>query len=213
MANIIPSTTMPGNPTSTAASGPRAAHQAGILEGSNPSKYDSKNPIIIFIIQVCSLFESIQRPSKPTCLSTPGWHHHYLLPHPPLPPFQDSATQSHCRDHWRYSAGSFGIRSHPRLYRCHIPFRFHTYPLARRQSGPGTLPILGRFGGRHALAGIELEDSAECGSCGYGSSLWFGMCDCIRSLSYISRRIRIGADQLWHLYAVRWRGHGHHCKC
>ncbi|KAL9582758.1 MAG: hypothetical protein Q9203_005360, partial [Teloschistes exilis] len=38
-------------PTSTAGSGPRAAHQAGILEGSNPSKYDSKNPIIIFIIQ------------------------------------------------------------------------------------------------------------------------------------------------------------------
>ena len=34
----------------TAAS--RAVAQGGILEGANPSKYDSKNPIIIFIIQV-----------------------------------------------------------------------------------------------------------------------------------------------------------------
>ncbi|KAK5008090.1 hypothetical protein LTR28_004449, partial [Elasticomyces elasticus] len=29
----------------------RAAAQGGILEGSNPSHYDSKNPIIMFIIQ------------------------------------------------------------------------------------------------------------------------------------------------------------------
>ncbi|KAK6438223.1 hypothetical protein LTR95_005584, partial [Oleoguttula sp. CCFEE 5521] len=29
----------------------RAAPQGGILEGSNPSHYDSKNPIILFIIQ------------------------------------------------------------------------------------------------------------------------------------------------------------------
>jgi len=30
----------------------RAAPQGGILEGGNPSHYDPKNPIIIFIIQV-----------------------------------------------------------------------------------------------------------------------------------------------------------------
>jgi hypothetical protein len=30
----------------------RATPQGGILEGSNPSKYDPKNPIILFIIQV-----------------------------------------------------------------------------------------------------------------------------------------------------------------
>ena len=38
--------------TSAAASSTlRAAPQGGILEGSNPTVYDSKNPIIIFIIQ------------------------------------------------------------------------------------------------------------------------------------------------------------------
>jgi len=30
----------------------RANKQGGILESANPSEYDSKNPIIIFIIQV-----------------------------------------------------------------------------------------------------------------------------------------------------------------
>ena len=30
----------------------RAAAQGGILEGANPSKYDPKNPVIMFIIQV-----------------------------------------------------------------------------------------------------------------------------------------------------------------
>jgi len=30
----------------------RATPQGGILEGGNPSKYDPKNPITIFIIQV-----------------------------------------------------------------------------------------------------------------------------------------------------------------
>lgn len=38
--------------SATASSTLRAAPQGGILEGGNPSKYDSKNPIIIFIIQV-----------------------------------------------------------------------------------------------------------------------------------------------------------------
>ncbi|KAL8756757.1 MAG: hypothetical protein Q9199_002714 [Rusavskia elegans] len=37
------------SPTPT--NGSRAAHQGGILEGANPAHYDSKNPIIVFIIQ------------------------------------------------------------------------------------------------------------------------------------------------------------------
>ncbi|KAL8639627.1 MAG: hypothetical protein Q9226_008853, partial [Calogaya cf. arnoldii] len=37
--------------SSPPAGGVRAAHQGGILEGANPSHYDSKNPIILFIIQ------------------------------------------------------------------------------------------------------------------------------------------------------------------
>lgn len=30
----------------------RAAPQGGILEGGNPTVYDSKNPIVLFVIQV-----------------------------------------------------------------------------------------------------------------------------------------------------------------
>jgi hypothetical protein len=38
--------------TSSVASSPTVAPQGGILEGGNPSHYDPKNPIVIFIIQV-----------------------------------------------------------------------------------------------------------------------------------------------------------------
>jgi hypothetical protein len=33
-------------------SGTRAAHQGGILEGADPSEFNPKDPIIVFIIQV-----------------------------------------------------------------------------------------------------------------------------------------------------------------
>jgi len=54
----------------------RATPQGGILEGANPSSYDPKNPIIMFIIQVS--FES----SRGTVFSLTalGRHHHHLLP-------------------------------------------------------------------------------------------------------------------------------------
>lgn len=38
--------------TATATGSVRAAPQGGILEGGNPTHYDSKNPIVLFIIQV-----------------------------------------------------------------------------------------------------------------------------------------------------------------
>ncbi|KAL8714438.1 MAG: hypothetical protein Q9220_001771 [cf. Caloplaca sp. 1 TL-2023] len=44
-------TSMATKPSPTAATGHRAVHQGGILEGANPSVYDPKNPIIMFIIQ------------------------------------------------------------------------------------------------------------------------------------------------------------------
>ncbi|KAL8856560.1 MAG: hypothetical protein Q9178_006875 [Gyalolechia marmorata] len=52
MTSIVPplvTGTASSSPTPT--SGVRAAHQGGILEGANPSHYDYKNPIIVFIIQ------------------------------------------------------------------------------------------------------------------------------------------------------------------
>jgi hypothetical protein len=45
------------NATTTTSGALRAPPQGGILEGGNPSQYDPKNPIILFIIQV-SFFKS-----------------------------------------------------------------------------------------------------------------------------------------------------------
>ncbi|MCJ1430415.1 K(+)/H(+) antiporter [Sticta canariensis] len=53
MASVITSVvtaTVTAKPTTTSATS-RAASQGGILEGLNPSKYDPKNPLILFIIQ------------------------------------------------------------------------------------------------------------------------------------------------------------------
>lgn len=56
MASVITSvvtatvTAKPATPSASASS--RATHQGGIIEGTNPSRYDPKNPIIMFIIQV-----------------------------------------------------------------------------------------------------------------------------------------------------------------
>lgn len=44
--------------TATATGSVRATPQGGILEGGNPTHYDSKNPIVLFIIQVMVLFTS-----------------------------------------------------------------------------------------------------------------------------------------------------------
>lgn len=40
--------------TATATSAVKVAPQGGILEGGNPSEYDPKNPLVLFIIQVSS---------------------------------------------------------------------------------------------------------------------------------------------------------------
>lgn len=91
---------------STASSTSRAAAQGGILEGSNPSTYDPKNPIIIFIIQV-SLKFAIPAPPKLTFLQ--GWHYPHLLSITSLSSLKDKAAPSHCRSHRR---GPFGPLCH-----------------------------------------------------------------------------------------------------
>ena len=47
----------------------RAPNQGGILQGSNPSAYDPKNPILVFIIQV-SLFPYPPRTPRADPLSS-----------------------------------------------------------------------------------------------------------------------------------------------
>lgn len=48
LSKTAAATSAAASPSSTQ----RATAQAGILEGSNPSEYDPKNPIFVFIIQV-----------------------------------------------------------------------------------------------------------------------------------------------------------------
>lgn len=43
-----------------AATAVRVHPQGGILEGGNPSHYDSKNPIVLFIIQVWQMRTLLQ---------------------------------------------------------------------------------------------------------------------------------------------------------
>lgn len=62
--------------SSTTASTSRAAPQGGILEHGNPSIYDPKNPIIVFIIQVSQLSSS----GIDFADHTRGWHYNRLLP-------------------------------------------------------------------------------------------------------------------------------------
>lgn len=47
-----PTVTKTAASASASATSVRATPQGGVLEGGNPTVYDSKNPIIIFIIQV-----------------------------------------------------------------------------------------------------------------------------------------------------------------
>ena len=54
MSSIIESAaaTLSSTAAAAAATGNRATPQGGVLEGIDPSVYDPKNPIILFIIQV-----------------------------------------------------------------------------------------------------------------------------------------------------------------
>ena len=55
MASLVISTvtaTITAKATTSPTPASRAASQDGIIGGANPSKYDPKNPVIIFIIQV-----------------------------------------------------------------------------------------------------------------------------------------------------------------
>lgn len=54
MADVITSivtATVTAKPAATS-SNSRVAHQGGILEGANPSRFNPKDPITVFIIQV-----------------------------------------------------------------------------------------------------------------------------------------------------------------
>ncbi len=104
----------------SASSTVRATPQGGVLEGGNPSVYDPKNPIILFIIQVrpyipqrgvaphCTALRIIYESECPftaprrldqrwklTMFITAGWYYYHLLPNPALPSFQAPPASGH----------------------------------------------------------------------------------------------------------------------
>jgi hypothetical protein len=59
IASVVTKTVTAASTAASATSSDRATPQGGILEGSNPSKYDPKNPLFLFIIQVRSQSSSM----------------------------------------------------------------------------------------------------------------------------------------------------------
>jgi hypothetical protein len=93
--------------SATASSTARAKAQGGILEGENPTQYNPKDPIIIFIIQVCAQSAVISGESD-IDLEVLGWCDHPLLPFTPLASIEDSTAACHRRSHWWCLARSLG---------------------------------------------------------------------------------------------------------
>lgn len=188
---------------------PRAPAQGGILQGANPSVYDPKNPIILFIIQVCLSLVLMVLKSKLT-ISIPGRYHHHLLQTPPLAPLKDPPTKSYRGSHWWHTPGTVRHGPHPRLHRCHLSYRLDAYPEHGSQRRAHPLPLPGWARSGSETHGIKLEDCIERWGSWNGSSIWLGMRNCLRSISRIPHRSRSSADKLWNLHAVRWCGNGNY---
>jgi hypothetical protein len=115
----------------------RATPQGGILEGENPTIYDMKNPVIIFIIQVSSS-PTRQQPRKSSVPSqhnqfircrltdtASGWHNPNFLPPPSLPPLPHPSAPSHRRSNRWHPPWALRVWPHPPLQRHHLPARRH----------------------------------------------------------------------------------------
>jgi len=65
----FPMSSLVSSAIAAATAKPKAPAQGGVLEGINPTKFDPKNPIILFIVQVRSLHSSTNREHCPPCLA------------------------------------------------------------------------------------------------------------------------------------------------
>lgn len=187
MASVITSVvtaTVTATSTTTSASS-RVAAQGGILEGSNPSKYDPKNPLILFIIQVSQSNAPGSLAFARLTRDQTGRHHHHLLPNPPLPTLQASTTSSHCRNYRRHTVRSLSVRADTRLHECYISISLHADTDPRGQSWSGALLVSGRAGSGLATTIVQLESSNQRGRCGNGAAFWTGLCDRLRLVSSI----------------------------
>ena len=191
---------------------PRAPAQGGILQGANPSVYDPKNPIIIFIIQVCWLSHLLQCNGLLSNAIT-GRHHHHLLPPSPPASLEDQTTTSHCGSHRWHIARALRHGPHTGFHGCHLSHGIHAHLELGRQCWLDPLPLPRRTRGRPTTHDLKLEDSAERWGGWNGSTFWLGLCHSVRSISPISRGFGPQTDQLWNIHVVHWRRLGHHCKC
>lgn len=167
--------------STTASSTLRVASQDGIIGGSDPSVYDPKNPIIIFIIQVTPL----NTPNHIQTDITPGRHNPPLLPPPPLPPRPPAPTPRHRRSHRRRPPRPLRHGPHPRFHSDHLSFGRHAESNPRRQPGSRAVPFPRRAGSRPALSRQQLARGAQCGLCGDGAAIWIGVCDCVGAVSSV----------------------------
>lgn len=141
-----------------------------------------------------------------------GGHHHHLLSNPSFPPLEDTPASSHRRSHWWHPPRPICLWTHTRLHRTYLPHRLDANSFHGCQHWINTLPVLGRIGGGFAPALVKLEDCFERRTGGHGSPLRLGLWHSIWIVSSIQGRARIDANQLWHIHAVHWCGHGHHSK-
>jgi hypothetical protein len=83
--------------------------QAGILEGSNPSKYNPADPIVLFIIQVGDVLSAMSLlgfmvayaiGADHGVLTTVCYHHH-CMSSATLASFEVSTAEGYCGGYWR----------------------------------------------------------------------------------------------------------------
>lgn len=86
MASLLAATAAASPSPSPAPDLARVQPQAGIIDGSNPTKYNPKDPIILFIIQVCGI--TIHYP-RPISLPFPSSGRRRLLASDPCNPVVD----------------------------------------------------------------------------------------------------------------------------
>jgi hypothetical protein len=106
ISSLVTTTTTSPAASSTAA---RVTPQGGILEGANPSEYDSKNPIILFIIQVCAIELHLPARLSVSPTSRPSTINHQYPPSPAQS--SDEDHHHHHHDHPNFLTSSLLLKN------------------------------------------------------------------------------------------------------
>ncbi len=212
ITSVVTTTVAATAAASPTKSGTRAAHQGGILEGANPSEFNPKDPIIVFIIQVRLPGASSPRGAKALLTSRIriGRHYHHLLPPPALSFVQTQTATSDCGNHWGYPARPLGPGSDTRLQRTHLSGAVHAHPLLGGKPGLGAFLVSGRPGSGFATSVFQLEDCSGRRSRRNGAAVRARLCHRVWFIPSIQRRRRARADKFRNFHALYWCRHGNH---